>query len=74
MAIHVAIEIQLSNMIFWRRFNPHALPDPTARSIEDMAGVKGLFPDGDNIVAIICGVVDENESGPQLSTLFEYCG
>lgn len=43
------------------RLNPHALPDSTARSVENVAGVKSLLSNGNDIIGIISGIMDEDK-------------
>lgn len=61
LAIHVCIEIQLGNIICRSSLKPNTLPDTTARRVKDVTRVQSLFPNRNNIIAIICGIMDENK-------------
>jgi hypothetical protein len=61
LAIHVCIEIQLGDIVGRSSLEPNTLPDTTAGRVKDVTRAQGLLSNGNNIAAIICGIVDENK-------------
>lgn len=61
LAIHVCIKVQLSDMIGRRCLEPNTLPDAAARGVKDVARAQGLLSDWNNIIAIICRIMDEDK-------------
>lgn len=62
LTLHVSVNIETRYMIGRNRLNPHALPDSTARCVENVTGVKSLLSNGNNIVRIIGGIMDKYKS------------
>lgn len=60
--VHVGIDMQLTNMILWYRFNPHTLPDTAAGCIPYMRGFRGLLAYWDDIITTICWVMHKDQT------------
>lgn len=65
---HIPGNIKLRDIIRWRRLNPHTLPDPTTRRIEDMTRSQRLFANWDNKVPAICRIMNEDQAIPTFNT------
>ena len=62
LAVHVGVNVQLLDPVYWRRLNPHTLPDATAGRVEDVRGSQGLLSIGDDIIIRVSWVVHKDQT------------
>lgn len=55
-------QLQLGDMVGRSRLDPHALPDTTAGSVENVRGVESLLADRNNIVVAVSRVMHEHKA------------
>lgn len=61
MTVHVTVDIQLRDVVCRGSFEPNSLPDATARRVEDVTWPESLLSNGNHIVIIICGIMNEDK-------------
>lgn len=60
-SIHIRIQIQLGNVGGRSGLDPHALPNTTARRVEDVRGAEGLLANRDHIRIAVGRVMSKDE-------------